>query len=169
MHLKVGLQRDAASMNFEAEQAPAVRHRLCAPAGGSHNSRSEFPAPSRAQPQFATEAPKFTSEPFIQNKTRDTQCSCWKRARPDHRFPVEKCRAPRGTNACLLQPAQQTESSERALAAATDEFAADAVSRIASRFPQNNRHAALAQTNTQRKAGQSTAYDGDALSHFFSR
>ena len=169
MHLQVGGQRDAASVSFETEQPPAVRHRLCATAGRAHDSSSEFPVPSRARPQFAAQALKFASEPFIQNKARNTQSGFWERARRDPRLPGKERRAPRGTNTRPLQPLQQTKACERVLPAATDEFAADAVSWIATRFPHRDRHTALAQTDAQRQAGQSTAHDGDALTHFLSR
>jgi len=61
----------------------------------------------------------------------------------------------------------QAEAREGGLAAAADEFAADAVTGIITRFLNRDRHAALPQTDAKRQPGESAAdnRDGFGLRH----
>jgi hypothetical protein len=84
-------------------------------------------------------------------------------------FPAKNAAFPAEPTPAFSNPSNKPSRASELLPAAADELAADAVSRIASRFPHRDGHTALAQTDAQRQAGQSSAHNGDTLTHFFSR
>src|ERR1035441_7166769 len=133
-------------MNLETQPAAAVRARLQATAIRAHDALAVILLPPpRVLAQLTARLTEMAGQQRVHRKARNAQRGF---GQGPHRGPgsaqIERPGASE-RRPCLIDIITQAEPRQDILSTATDEFAADAMSRIMPRLPDDDRNALLAE------------------------
>jgi hypothetical protein len=134
-----------------------------APTRGADDALVEIPGESFAIEQFTAEFAEFFRQRSVQHKARKADGRQRQRTRRGCLGGRKKSGALRADGTGLVEQFTQAEPRERGLAAATDEFAADAMARIMPRLVNHHRHIASPQSDAEHQTGEAAADNRDGF------
>jgi len=160
VHFQVSLKLHVPGMRLRAKPTPAGFRGLRTPPRGEYDTFfSTMLFPSLRLAQRPAQPLKLRGKRVIERKPRNAERRSWQPLNAGRPLAVnERCRRS-WYRACTRHEFIQAESGENIESAATDEFAAHAMTRISASFPKGHRKTTLAQANAQCQTGQAATYN----------